>query len=168
MRILRLLSLPALAALAAASQAVVFNFTGTTTGLTPGQSTFTSTQVAGASQSTSPFDLVTSGLVSLTGGPGSTFVYGAGTANSLTVSFNALTDGNGGTASSFASTGVLSGTGAFLPYAGDTVAVASNTLPGIGFNTFSINGVVNPTPEPASLAALGVGVAALARRRKRA
>jgi hypothetical protein len=65
----------------------------------------------------------------------------------------------------FSGTATATGFGAWSGYTGSNIDVVRNKQ--VSY-TISIQGVVNPVPEPASIAALGVGAAALIRRRRKA
>ena len=99
----------ALAALAAASQATVFSFVGQTlSGITPSTTSFTSTGVLNTSQT--PYNAITSGLVTLgSGGAMNTVVFSAPT-GTLTVAFDGIaTTSNSPGTSSITSPGTITG-----------------------------------------------------------
>lgn len=169
---IRFVSILALAAMAAASQAISFNFTGTTaSGVnldSNGFGTFTST---GSTVSTpSPFLLLNSAVVTLAAS-GSTAVFSSTTQPSIgtfTINFIGTPDNttNAGTSALSSNATSFSGTGVFSPFTQGNLSVTSNTNTATHSNLFTVTG--NITPEPTSFAALGVGALALIRRRRKA
>ena len=163
----RILSLVAVASLAAASQAVIFSYSGFTSTGASTSGSFGSMLLT-VDGSGSPFNSITGATVTLSPTVGSaTFLSSMG---SLVLGFSAAPTGTqtpGFTSSSNVGTIGATSTGSFAQFAGSQVSVTSNTSTA-GTNFFTVLGNVNPTPEPSAYAALGVGALALIRRRRKA
>ena len=166
-------TISALAA-AVASHAVALNLIGTQgSGVTAGPTTFTTNVVQAPGLNDNPFSLITSGVVTLTAtGAGSTVVYSTATPGAGTFSLNfSGTYVTQPGLQSLNTTGTVSGaTGIFSGFANasGTLLVTSNTNVTDGSNGFVVTGNLNPVPEPSAFAALGLGAAALLRRRRKA
>ena len=162
-------SVATLAALAAAvaSQAVNITYIGNATGVATSPTSFTTTSLLNTSGA--PFNGLGNGLVTLTGGATSTVSFTSG-ADSLVITFDGTTDNTAPGTQAVASNGTITaGTGVFSTFVSpaNVVTINSNTNTQTGSNVFSIQGNVNPVPEPASFAALGLGVVAIMRRRRK-
>lgn len=155
-----ILTLGALGA-AVASQAVSLNYTGSATTTTPLAAAYTGTTIYAA-----PFDFTNASVA------GNTITLTGALSGSLVLTLASTTlDTSNATLINLATTATASGTYGGVTYSGPAngLAITSNTLLGTTNSpnsTLSIVGNVDPVPEPASFAALGVGAVALLRRRR--
>ena len=160
-RIHRLPLVLAAFAAVASSQALIHNYDGTGSATAVGGVfSTTSTGPRGADQfnfvrSETTASLTQVKLFDATGNNGLTLVY----ANPTIVTYP---DGSG---SLFQAVATATGFGTLTGYAGTNIGITRNLRTAYEIN---IQGVANPVPEPASIAALGLGAVALIRRRRKA
>ena len=152
----------ALAALAAASQALTLNYAGSGQG-TPTAGSFTTTSLGylgddfGFAKSVTTAGGTPANQIRLSSADG---------VDGLQLTYTALFSNT----DLFAGTATYVGFGKYVGLTGGGLNIVRNktTTGSADGYVIDIQGQVNPVPEPASMVALGVGAAALLRRRKRA